>query len=191
MLSWLTTLLAGSFFKTAAGEIKAGWEWLFSSATHILEALLLVTLLFGLWERHELHKTQTALTACDTGRKADQKDWTAQVKAAKAETALALQKGKTTANATETFHTQLQADTGHLHDYAAAHRVRPESPRPNATPGSSGNGDTTVHVDTPAVPTVAVPESVLNTCDADYTYAASAYQLGQSLIQQGLAVPQP
>ena len=191
MFSFLTTIFAGSFFRDAEGVLKSGWQWLFSSATHILVALLALVLLFGLWERHEYHKTQTALASCVAGRKADLAQWNAQVLAAQAATAQAKQKGKDTANASETFHTQLQSDTGHLLDYVAAHRVQPQSSRPSAAPGASSGDNPPLHADTPALPAVAVPASVLNTCDADYTYAASAYQLGQSLIHQGLAIPQP
>jgi hypothetical protein len=38
------------------------------------------------------------------------------------------------------------------------------------------------------VPTVAVPDTVLNIADADYTYAAACYKLGQDLVSKGLAV---
>lgn len=58
MFTLLVRLFAGPFFKTATGEIKAGWEWLFSSATHILEGLLTLALIFGLWERHEVHSAR-------------------------------------------------------------------------------------------------------------------------------------
>lgn len=186
----LVRLFAGSFFRDAEGAVKSGWQWLFSSVTHILEALLLVAMLFGLYERHELHKTEKALHSCDVGRQADQADWALQVKNTKAATAAATQKGKEASSDTETYHTQLQADNRGLRDYVATHRLHQPVPRPDPAPSPGSGDDSAVHESAPTVPTVAVPKSVLDTCDADYTYAASAYELGQHLIQQGLAEPQ-
>lgn len=189
MFTLLARLFAGSFFRTAEGTVQRGWAWLFSSATHILEALLLVALLFGLYERHELKKTDQALANCYLGRKADQASWAQQVKNANAATALAKKKGEESANEAETYHTQLQADNHGLRDYIAAHRLRSPAARSTPPPGSGSGVSATVPTQAPALPTVAVPDNVINTCDADYTYAASAYQLGQKLISDGLAVP--
>lgn len=54
MLSFIASLFARKALADAAGEIRDGWRWLFSSATHLLEAALLLAVGFGLWERHRL-----------------------------------------------------------------------------------------------------------------------------------------
>jgi hypothetical protein len=151
------------------------------------QAACIALLLASLWLWHGKSVALSDLKDCKAGRAADQAQWNRQVEAAKIATAKAKQDGKVAANDAETYHAQLQAETGKLADYIAARRVRTE-PRSPAPASAGRRDDPAVHEEPAAVPTVAVPDSVLNTCDADYTYAAGAYQLGQELIAKGLAV---
>lgn len=87
--------------------------------------------------------------------------------------ALAEAKSKQEADHAETFHTAVAAAGPNLvAAYAGPRRVRPA---PASPPATQGDGAAVPEV-APAVSTVAVPESVLNTCDADYSYALSAHE---------------
>jgi hypothetical protein len=178
---WLLTGLAG-VRKAIAGlfALIARYPW---------QSVCIALLLASGWLWHGWDGALADLKTCTDGRKADQVQRNAQVAAAKAATAAAKQKGKDASDDAETYHAQLQADGGKLRDYIVAHRVPAARPATPASPGSRIYP--AVPSDTPAVPAVAVPASVINTCEADYTYAAGAFRLGQELIAKGLATPAP
>jgi hypothetical protein len=184
----LAAISVGSKLLGIRSAISGAFTWLTANIAHLLAGLLAISLLFGLWERHEAGKWHRAYDSSEAARKADQAQWNAQVAAARAATAAALKQGQDTAHDAQTYHDQLAAAHSELADYIAAHRVRQPTARP-ATPASSGSGvDPAVHADAATVPTVAVPDSVLNIADADYVYAAACYKLGQDLVAKGLAV---
>lgn len=196
MFTFLARIFAGSLFKTAEGAVKSGWEWLFSSVTHLLEAALLAAIIFGLIERGHVHKaqheTQVAqqkLTDCQNARKADRVIWQQQVDDAKEATRKAQEKGQETAADVETLHTQLAQARDRFNRYVADHRVPPPTTAaPSVAPGPGSGDHSAVSPEPPTVSTVAVPSTVLDTCDHDYTYAYSAYELAQRLLKAGLAV---
>ena len=75
MITIIASMLARRWLTDDAGEIRVGWRWLFSSATHALEAALFLAIAFGLWERHELIRARADLAsikAAQTKARADQ-----------------------------------------------------------------------------------------------------------------------
>jgi len=172
---------------TGLGAIRKGLAAVFGViVAYPWQAACIALLCLSAWCWHGWDGAKADVATCEAARKADTAKWNAEVAAAKAATAAAKQKGKEVSSDTETYHTRLVADTGRKRDYVAAHSVPATRPAAPASAGSSD--DPPVHAEGPAVPAVEVPASVIDTCDADYTYAQSAYQLGQDLIAKGLAV---
>lgn len=89
------------------------------------------------------------------------------------------QRSKDNADASDRSHAAI-ADAGRVAVAAwiAGHRLPASVPA--VAPGGQGNG-AAVSSETAPVPTVAVPESVVTTCDAAYSYALSAYLWAQTL----------
>lgn len=153
----------------AASLALAGWQW--SGKQHVVE---------------QRDKARAALSACKDGRKADREEWDRKVAAAKAVEEKAKKDAKDAAqSAQETVDTLSAANDG-LRAYIERNRLRAEG-RAAVTASPDKDQGPAVPDSPPASPLVAISESDLKICDADYVYAAGAFDLIQKLVKSGLA----
>ena len=145
--------------------------WLKDAARYLcLHPMTAIALLFAIVagaEHHEANKWARIAEQRGHALQADQ-DASAQAKA------IAEAKSREASDYAEKLHTAMDtAGPGLVAGWAASRRVPATCAA--ASPGAQGDGSA-VPQDAPSVPAVAVPESVLNTCDADYNYALSAHE---------------
>lgn len=146
-------------------------DWLKVAARYLVaHPATLAAIVFAVLWRVEAHDAAKAWKVAEQHGHALQ---AAQDAAAQAK-AIAEAKSKEASNYAEKLHTAMDTAGPRLvAGYAATRRV-PTTCAATA-PGPPDHGSA-VPQDAPAVPAVAVPESVLNTCDADYSYALSAHE---------------
>ena len=146
----------------------------------------------GLWFitglEEKLAKARTDLSDEKAGRAADRADWRRQVEAAEAARVAADRKSQEIASDAQSTRDALAADNAGLLDYIAAHRLRGGAgAAATALAGASGDHGAGLPAPASASAFVATSETDLVTCDADYVYAAGAYQFVQGLIAGDLA----
>lgn len=174
-------------FSALAAKIYAG---LFGAALALVAVQTIR--IDGLWFisglEDRLAAARTQLADEKAGRTADRADWLRQVKAAHAAEAAAERKSQEIASNAQSAHNALAADDTGLRDYIADHRVRGAVDAGSPAPAST-NADRGAAVPAPATAGafVATSETDLIACDADYAYAAGAYEFVQGLIASDLA----
>lgn len=187
---WLVSLLARPLIASFLGKIKAGFKWVFSSWLHLVIMIAVGASLYALHEHRARLKAESDLEACRLGRAGDIQTWNERVAAAKAETKRQQGLYEGASRNAQTYYNELAQADQSLRDYKSANwlRVPAQGALPTTTPRLGG--DSAVHGEAPAGAFLAISEADLDACDADYKYAAAAFHLGQTLIQQGQAVLQ-
>jgi len=151
-------------------KIGAGLRWVAQSSTRLLAAAVVVLLLIALWQHHEAAKQ--ALYARQT-----KAAWDAARRDAAAAQAQAEARYRSLAHDADQKYSDALAEGGtRLAAYVAAHRLRPAPQTYRASPAQGGNP--AVPENAPASPVmaqIAVSESDLKACDADYSYAKAAH----------------
>ena len=167
----------------ALGGIKAGIAWVFSKPIHIALTVAALALAWGFYERHEAAKYEQQADHCAAAT-------IARAKAAKAAEAQVKATSHTIAETNIAHHTSTVAaiDAG-ANRYAATHRVR--LPTPSAAPSSPAGPALPADPAPPPLMGVAVPDADFKACNSDAAYRDGAFDLIQSWIAQGLAVPEP
>lgn len=173
-------------FSALAAKIYAG---MFGAALSL--AALQTIRIDGLWFitglEEKLATVRTELADEKTGRATDRADWRRQVEAAEVARAAAERKSQEIASNAQSTRDALAADNSGLRDYIAHHRMRDTAGTASTTPAGAGaDRGTGLPAPGTAGTFVATSETDLLACDADYVYAAGAYEFAQGLIAGGL-----
>jgi len=173
-------------FSALTAKIYAG---LFGAALSM--AALQTIRIDGLWFitglDEKLAKVRTELADEKTGRATDRADWRRQVEAAEVARAAAERKSQEIASNAQSTRDALAADNSGLLDYIADHRLRDAAgTAPAASTSAGADRGTGIPAPGTAGAFVATSEADLVACDADYVYAAGAYEFAQGLIASGL-----
>ena len=75
MIALLARLFAGQLFRTAEGEIRAGWEWIFATPVHLLAVISVAGWGFGFFEHRDAGKAWAALAKEKSAHAADAQVW--------------------------------------------------------------------------------------------------------------------
>lgn len=173
-------------FSALAAKIYAG---LFGAALGL--AALQTIRIDGLWFitglEGKLATVRTELANETAGRATDRADWRRQVEAAEVARVAAERKSQEIASNAQSTRDALAADNSGLRDYIADHRLRDAAgTAPAASAGASADRGTGLPAPSTAGAFVATSEADLVACDADYVYAAGAYEFAERLIASGL-----
>lgn len=146
----------------------------------------------GLWFidglQEQLGGMRSALKTEQQQRADERADWRRQVAAAQAAKAAAELTSKEIATSAQVSHDALLADNAGLREYIAAHRLPLAAAADRAlAAGTREDHDAGVPAAASADALVATSEADLVTCDADFSYAASAFAWAEHLIETGLA----
>jgi len=173
-------------FSAVAAKIYAG---LFGSALALtaIQTVRINGLWFVVGLEGRLEVARTNLRDEKLGRADDRADWARQVAGAAAAKAAAERTSKEISIDAQASQAALLADNAGLRDYIAAHRL-PGTAGAGTAASAGAPGDHAPGISSPASAGafVAATEADLVTCDADYAYAAGAFEFGQKLISAGL-----
>ena len=181
-----------------AGKSLVGkaFAWVTKSTAHILIVALVAVAVWGWLGHRSAAKWHRVADSTEIARKADRREYQAAQKEAEA--------AQIAANlATEARYSAIAKETNHDYqialgdaqrrasDYISRMRIKTldRSPRAAFT-AATDNG--------PGVPSdpaanselVAVKPDDINACTVDHEYALGAYKWGQSLVKDGLALPE-